>query len=211
MKLWSVVLAVAAVFLFCGAAYCDEDVEMFGPHFFDLSGKIGVAGNVSAAMPKEDGDPTVFLGGYLSYDILNCFGVGIESGWARWTQRDNGVDYGNLNMIPLFGDIFVKLPFKVEGFKVVPYGVVGAGVLFWDFEESSLVRDSGVTISIDPAFGLKFGGGIDFFVTKNIAIFGEASFIWSDADATASAGGSVASATLDTDLWLLGGGVKYVF
>ena len=124
-------------------------------------------------------------------------------------------DYGEnrplVGMIPLFGDIFLKAPIKLDKFKIVPYGIVGFGIIFWDFDESSLLETNGISVSIDPGFGMKFGGGIDFFVTENIAIFGEGSFIWSDADATAAAKGTVAAATIDTDTWLIGGGIKYVF
>ncbi len=102
-------------------------------------------------------------------------------------------------------------PIKIDQYKIVPYGVVGFGIIFWDFDESSLLKTNGITVSMDPAFGMKFGGGVDFFVTENLAIFREGSFIWSDADATVAGRGAVASATVDTDTWLIGGGIKYVF
>ena len=51
----------------------------------------------------------------------------------------------------------------------------------------------------------------DFFFTENVAIFGEVSYLYSDATAKASAFGSYAEAKLDTDIWLFGGGIKYVF
>ena len=44
-----------------------------------------------------------------------------------------------------------------------------------------------------------------------LMVRGEGSYIWSDSDASASAGGTVASATLNTSAWMAGGGVKYVF
>src|SRR3989338_6804453 len=142
MKLRSIVLAVVAVFLFCSIVYGAEGEETLGG-LFEYSGQIAVAGNVSGAIPKEDGDPTIFLGGYLSYDVLNCLGLGIESGWARWTEEAGGVDYGKLTMVPLIGDIFLKAPIKEGQYKIVPYGVVGIGIIFWDFEESTIVKNAG--------------------------------------------------------------------
>ncbi|MBU0768511.1 MAG: porin family protein [Proteobacteria bacterium] len=175
--------------------------------------KFGVAMNISAVCPVDsDADNTVYLGGALTYDFIKYLGVGISSGWARWKEEFDGIEYGYVTGIPVLGDIYLKLPFELtDEFKVVPYGVAGFGMMFWDYEESSLLKDNGISVDVDPSFAMRFGGGVDFFITENFAIFGEVSYLYSDARVKASAFGAQAEATMDTDAWIFGGGVKFVF
>ncbi len=159
--------------------------------------------------PKEDDYGTTgFIGGRLTYDLTPNAAVGVESGWLNYKHEFNGTKYGDVRGIPLLADLILKMPIEAMDNKLVPYVLGGIGVLFWDYKEASIVSDAGIDVEGDTSFALKLGGGMDFFVSDQTALFVEGSYIFSNYDVETNVGGA---GTADTDAGFVGGGLKVRF
>ena len=167
----------------------------------------------SAVIPVEDGAKTgIYASGMFSYDITKYLAIGIESGYMQVDFEESGIKLGSLRAAPLLGDLILKYDIETDNFTIVPYGIVGAGCLFSDFHESDIVKLAGLSLDTKTAFLAKFGGGIDFFLTDNIALNFEASYLLCRIKASASwSGQAYATDTLKADSVLVGGGVKVRF
>ena len=79
-----------------------------------------------------------------------------------------------MTKIPLIFSLQGRYPFKD---KFVPYLAAGAGYAFNSFSLDSEVKDPwnelGFTVveSINNAFAVQFGGGLDYFINQNVAVF----------------------------------------
>lgn len=172
----------------------------------DRTGKFDMGVNVSGAIPDDDTvDGTVYVGGSFAYGVTNWLALGAEAGWAQFDESDAGITFEE-TAVPIFGDIILRVPMECQ---VQPYGIVGLGAIVWNVDHNI----SNVDVEIDTAFAAKFGGGIDWFVNDNWIINFEASFVTSDADATVrnTVTGASATAQGETDYWMVGGGLKYLF
>ena len=144
---------------------------------------------------EEDQDAGGYAGGRLTYNINEHAGLGIESGWSSFNQEadvtgDGGEDdLGDVRGIPLLANLFLRLPLEATGNKLVPYAVGSIGVIIWDYEESSLLTDNGISIDGDTSFAARIGGGADFYIADNIAIFAEGGYMWSEYEVQSSVGG----------------------
>lgn len=173
----------------------------------DRVGKTDIGFNVSGAIPRDSGvDGAVYLGGSLAYGVTDWLALGIESGWTRFSASDSGVTVDQ-DTIPLFGDIILRVPTGESQLK--PYGIIGLGVLFID----ASTNVSNVSIQADTSFAAKFGAGLDWFVNDHWAINFETSYVVSDVNGTVTnnSTGASLSANGDSDYWMIGGGVKYLF
>lgn len=181
----------------------------------DRTGKWDAGVNVSELIPDDDEvDGTVYVGGTAAYGVTEWFALGVESGWASLDVEDSSQffgfsDWGELTGIPLMGDFILRVPIKDS--PVNPYAVVGLGVIFWDFDESDRVSSLGVEVDVDAAFAAKFGAGFDWFINDNWIINFEGGYVMSDTDVTLRVGGVSATANIETDYWMIGGGIKYLF
>lgn len=178
----------------------------------DLAGRfsVGIAGG--GIFPKDsDIDDTYYVGGNFAYGINEYFAIGAEAGYTSWDDEEAGVDYGEVEAIPLLADLYLRRPVEVGENILVPYVVGGVGVIFWDYEESDLLTSNAITVDMDAELGVKAGGGFDYFFTENSAINIEGAYIWSDADMSVAAFGLYGAATIDTDYWLATGGFKHYF
>jgi outer membrane protein len=198
-------LVIAMMFVICtvmAAAYAQEELT----NRFSL----GVVGG--GIFPKDnDIDDSWYVGGNAAYGINDYLAVGVESGYTQWKVEESGDDYGDVSAVPLLADLYVRYPLKVGENTLVPYFVGGIGVVFWNYEESSLLTSNGISVDMDPELGIKAGLGVDFFLTKNLALNLEGSYLWSEADMSVSAFGLNAAAEVDTDAWFVTGGIKYYF
>jgi len=181
-------------------------------HAEDLTGKVSVGAVAGGVFPKDsDIDDKWYAGGNLAYGINEFIALGVEVGYTSWDDEEGGTDYGDVQAIPLLVDVYLRYPIEMAENQVVPYMIGGIGVIFWDYEESSLLSSNGITVDMDSELGIKVGAGVDYFITENLAINVEGSYVWSDADMTVAAFGSYASATIDTDFVSVNGGLKYYF
>ena len=177
----------------------------------DRTGKFDAGFNVSGIIPTEDGaDNSVYVGGNLAYGLNEWLAVGFEAGFSEIeTESADNVALGDLNALPVMGDVIFRLPTESP---VQPYGVVGLGVIFFDFDESRTLQSLGLKVDVDDAFAVKTGIGIDWFVNDSWALNLEGSYVFSEADAELLVlGTSLATDSIDTDYWMIGGGVKYLF
>lgn len=159
----------------------------------------------------EDEDATVYAGGRLLYNLNEIVGVGVESGWMNFEQTEGGLDYGDARGIPLLAEVVFRMPVHFMEDDLIPYLLAGAGVTFWDFDESSVLTGNGISVDDDTAFTAKAAIGADYFFTENIAVFIEGGYMWSDWDGAIRGGGLVADATVDTDMAFVGGGIKLAY
>ena len=172
-----------------------------------------------AWFPKEDDqDASGYVAGRLTYNINEHVGVGIESGWASFGQEADVTgdgkddDLGDIQAIPLLANLFLRLPLEATENKLVPYAVGSVGVIFWDYNESSLLTSNNISIDGDTSFAARVGGGADFYITDNVAIFAEGGYLWSEYEAQGSIGGVVVTApTVDTNAAYAVGGLKIAF
>ena len=121
------------------------------------------------------------------------------------------MDYGDVSVVPLLATLIVKNPIELDECAVVPYGILGLGVCFWDYDESSALTNAGISVDMDSEFALKLGAGLDYYFTENVALNLEGSFMWSDTTGHVDAFGTHAQVDLDGDMWMLGGGLKCRF
>jgi outer membrane protein W len=178
----------------------------------DLTGRFNVGIIGGGIFPSDaDIDETYYVGGNFAYGINNYLAVGAEAGYTNWENKEGGTDYGDVNAVPLFADLYLRYPLEIDINTFVPYVIGATGVVFWDYDESSLLTNNGISVNMDAKLGLKVGAGIDFFVDNNFAINIEGDYVWSDADVSIAAVGTVAAATVDTDYWIVNGGLKYYF
>ena len=172
----------------------------------DRTGKSDLGFNVSGAIPDDDDtDATVYLGGQYAYGVAPWLALGAEAGWAEFDDSEAGFT-AEETAVPILGDIILRVPTESQAQF---YGIVGLGVIVWNVDTNI----PNVDFDVDTAFAAKFGGGVDWFVNDNWILNFEFSYITSDADATArnTVTGATISDTGETDLWMVGGGVKYLF
>ena len=176
----------------------------------EMTGKTDLTVDGFADIYKDSSqDAALNLMYRLAYNVNDNFAVGVESGYYFDSKSSiGGINLGDLNGIPLFGDLIVRFPNQSS---VEPYGVLALGAIFWNFDESSLVKSAGVTASVDTGFAAKLAGGVDWFMNDHWAVNVEGGYIFSNATATVSGGGASISDKSDMDHWVVGGGLKYVF
>ncbi len=173
----------------------------------DRAGKMDIGLNVSGVIPDADEvDGTVYVGGTAAYGVTNWLALGVESGWAQFDESDSGIELEE-TAIPLLGDIIVRVP--LEESPVQPYAIVGLGVIFWDVDDNV----ANLEADVDTAFAAKFGIGLDWFINSNWILNFEGSYLTSDADVTVrnTTTGASVSGEGQTDYWMIGGGLKYLF
>ena len=175
----------------------------------DLTGKTSVGLNV-AGLFSSDGnlDNTVYVGGTFDYGLSQYFAVGLESGYHSFNVNVTGRDLGDLRGIPLLADFIVRVPLAD---RWVPYGLIGLGVVFWDFAEGDLYKDMGISVDVDPSFAAKFAIGCDYFMTDDLALSLELAYVISEVELKARQGDFRATQDGNTDYGEVGIGLKYFF
>ncbi len=192
-KLW---LALLALIVCASAAYAAPD----------RTGKFDMGVNVSGAIPDDDSvDGTAYVGGSLAYGVTNWLALGAEAGWAQFDESDAGITLEE-TAVPIMGDIILRVPMESQ---FQPYAIVGLGAIVWNVDHNVPNLD----VEVDTAFAAKFGGGFDWFINDNWILNFEGSYVTSDADLTARNTVTGASVTVsgETDYWMVGGGLKYLF
>ncbi len=172
--------------------------------------------NLSGAMPDDsDLEGTAFVGGQVSYGVTPWIAIGAEIGGASFDQNDEtrslGItDLGTLTGVPLMITGIFRANLENQAF--VPYGVVGLGLIFWNYDESDQLDAAHVNVNADTSFAGKVGGGVDWFVNNNWIANFEGSYYMNDANVELELNGvTIAQDDVNTSFWLVGGGAKYVF
>ncbi|HTL70065.1 MAG TPA: outer membrane beta-barrel protein [Candidatus Eisenbacteria bacterium] len=176
------------------------------------------ASNVYAGAPDRVGRPEIgILGGgafndssvddagYIQaawdWGVTPYIALGIEGGWQEGSGSFDAEDVGSVSIL---GDIILRNPDWHD--NLVPYFVLGLGVIgqYVTDEDGGAPTNNGNDVD-DTGFGVKVGGGLDWFINPNWVANFEVAWFGSDTDLPGS------SAPGGVDYWTVGGGLKFVF
>ena len=165
-----------------------------------------------AAIPNNDkSDAGANFTGRITYDINPKVAVGVTAGWLSYDfsadHTTGKVDFGDVHGMPLLATVVLKMPLESTGNRIVPYIVGGVGTIFWSFNENE-----GVDAGDDTTFGALAGAGADWYFTDHLALFGEASYLFSDDLKTGTTVNGV-SGDIDENVnnFMIGAGLKAKF
>lgn len=205
-------LVVAVGFVSCATpAFAQFTMDSSSPLDWNKSPwEVSIQGG--AAIPNNDNsDAGANFQGRITYDINPNVGVGLTAGWISYDfSADQGtgkVDFGDIHGIPILATIVLKMPLESTGNRIVPYIVGGVGTIFWSFNENQ-----GIDAEDDNTFAAQAGVGVDWYFTDHLALFGEATYLFSDDLKTGTSVSSV-SGDIDENVnnMLVGAGLKAKF
>jgi len=171
-----------------------------------IKGRLGVTGKVGVMIPADNNsefrdnetDAGFVGGGGLIFGITDHFAADMEVTRTGF-DSDNG-EFGVTNI-----SVGGQYRFGLADSQLVPY--VGAGL---DLLVSDYDHDDGVSRDVDTTLGAHATGGIDFFLTKQLALTAEAKLVVApDADITDRFGnnrGDFDPSSLSTTV-----GIRYFF
>lgn len=147
-----------------------------------IKGRVGVTGRVGFQIPADNEaefgwgnnktDTGFVGGGGLIY--------GIDNNWAMEfdvTHSSFESDTGDFNVTDI--SLGAQYRFRVPG-RGVPYLGAGLDILVADYDPYD-----GASLDVDTALGAHLKGGLDYFVTRNLALNAEAKFVFApDTDIT---------------------------
>jgi outer membrane protein len=159
-----------------------------------IAGKVGVTGRIGFVVPADsdfgspaltvETDPGFNFGGGLIYGIDRNFAVELDI-----TRTEFGSNLTNDNNFGDFEIINIALGgqyrFQISQSNVTPYVGAGLNILI-----SSLERN-GNDYDIDTTLGVYGAGGVDYFLTKQVALNAEARVVIApEADIEGGGGGN---------------------
>ena len=114
-------------------------------------------------------------GASASYRFNSGMSVGFRGESVRFGLRESGLDLGSLQLRPVLATIgYQGMPRDGQGFT--GHGHFGGGVAFTSFSKgpaiTGLERTYGALIvaTTKTAPVIEFGGGVDYFLTRNISL-----------------------------------------
>ncbi len=158
---------------------------------------IGVAGSYAIETFKDDAESDIqkFLGPTASLSVDNSLGFNGRVGYRchRWFSAEVEVEWldgfkSDASGADALGPLFSKIDFEpvvvtanMKGYiltgRYQPFLLVGGGVMTAEAKLQS-PAPPGVRRSItDTEFAMRFGGGIDFYATKNVVVSLEADYV----------------------------------
>ena len=173
--------------------------------FLPLDGSIGFGARLYGVFPKGDsfqptGQPSQKLdftnevAGELNitYRFLKYLAVEGGIGYTQLAIENKtlGVKWATIDAFPIFATLqFRWISRKPEELKwIVPYAAIGGGYYVLEIEERDelrnywLTRGIGIDLEIDDTFFFHVGGGLDIFLTKQIALNFEGRYAWAKTD-----------------------------
>ena len=149
---------------------------------------------------NADADTTGFFGGQVAYGVTPWIALGLEAGWQEGqVSADADQDLG---MVPILADFIVRFPNVNQ--TLVPYGVLGLGVIETYVTDNNGSGSNNGKDSHDTAFGWKLGAGADWFLNENWIMNFELAYYDASAKLSNSAAGSY-------NFWGLTVGLKYLY
>ena len=165
-----------------------------------LQGSLGFGARVYGVFPESNnfrGQDLYFnreAGGEvnLTYRFLKYFALEAGVGYTKLNVENEtlNVNWAAIQAVPISATLqFRWVSRKPEELKwIVPYACIGGGYYVLDIEERSelrgywISRGVGVDLKIDDTFFFHLGGGLDIFLTKNLAFNFEARYSWAETD-----------------------------
>jgi opacity protein-like surface antigen len=170
---------------------------------------------VQAGMLMPKGDERIdtnmgFVSGRVTYDLTPNVAFGPEIGVISYKDEANGHKYGYIRGVPVMADLILKMPIEATENRLVPYIIGGAGAIIWNYDRTSYAESAGIDVDNkrEASFAAKVGGGVDYFVTPQTAIFAEASYLFSEYKPDVTAGSGIAG-KYDTNAAMIGAGLKF--
>jgi opacity protein-like surface antigen len=170
----------------------------------DLQGMFNVSPFGGLAMPMgdlADDDPVQVMEGdaafrsmgfkfgvAVEYFFTPNLGAGLDFRYATFGSKDVEFDEGTFESdSKITGMMFgahAKYMFMSEG-AVRPYGILGAGFFIGKFKDVEGVfyqMDEVLEFDMDSKLYFLFGGGVNYFISPTISIFGEATLDYAMTD-----------------------------
>jgi outer membrane protein X len=120
-------------------------------------------------------------------DLFGQFGLGVkvQQGFADQFRAEVGGDFffkkNGVSMFDVNANFHFVVPVVADKFNVYP--LAGANISFGSLDDDivTVAAIGGVDLSKSKTrIGLNLGGGVEYFVTDNVKIVGEAKYIISD-------------------------------
>jgi hypothetical protein len=160
--------AAGAIFLLSGIARAQFHAGVAGGYAASIAGD-GLAGFGDTTLGG-----TSTRAGSAAYRIGNGLVLGVRAEQLRLHLTETGADMGRLRITPLLVSVgYQGLPANGRGFT--GHGQFGGGIALTSFTNGAFVSDlermTGATMQVRtksaPAF--EAGGGVDYFVTRQIS------------------------------------------
>jgi opacity protein-like surface antigen len=136
--------------------------------------RLGPSFHVEKHSEYTKGGPGVMGNGNVSYGITERVLLGINIEWEKHEIKNwsTGFYYGDETTVSIIPTI--EYHFFAES-SFYPYVLLGFGINMNSFSGSSDLVAQCAICRMDPknTFALKGGGGIDYFITHNLAVNGE--------------------------------------
>ena len=193
----------------------------------DMEGRFGLGARASYVNFTDDDytvygvkvdvepDESVMYGVNLTYFIQNYLSLELS---VDYTETDVDLkalglsgDAGDFESIPVLLSLRAHLSTNT---KVSPYLLFGIGYFFNDFDQNNstieYIYGPGADVDVDDSFGFHVGGGVEVFVSENVALNLDFKYIWTEVETSVNVAGFT-DEDLDMDSFVAGLGIKYYF
>jgi len=177
-----------------------------------ITNRWGVGLNVSGALPSDHaarGD--IYMGTNITYGLKDYLALQLEIGYVEFSERAFGIDYGDLEGVPLLFNVQLRKQLYVLNNPAAIYGILGVGVVFWDFQNAQTPIDRNVRADASEALAFKLGAGFEVFLNQSVAWNIEGGYVFTKEEVDLVEPGTGQIKTVDSDFWMLGSGVKLYF
>lgn len=184
----AIIICVAAAFIL-----------LFGHNAFakDLAGKFGIGAEIAYSKIKDEKIEDVH-GQEYTYDGTSMYGANATYFFTDWFSLECGLHYvktdmaqsatdvsaawGELTQTPILLTARAHLPNKSV---VSPYFGIGGGYYFNDFKPSNILASTfalGTSIDSENSFGFHINGGMEVFMSDNLALDLDLKYVWYSTD-----------------------------
>ncbi len=156
-----------------------------------------------------EGNLTYFFSDYYSLE----FGVGSSGLNVKATPSGGSeFDFGEINQMPIL--LTLRRHFRTNG-MASPYIGIGVGHYFNEFELSNIGRQqlgAATAASFENGYGIHVAGGLEYFISNNVALNLDAKYVWNRTDLNVTIPGQQeVKYDIDLEKLFLGIGFKYYF
>lgn len=212
-KIGIVLLIVAILLFFSNVSFAQE-----------IENKWGIGARVSYYAPNDtmieginfNPDTTALFDGNLTYFFNKLFSLEFGVGYTKPDVDAEALGFsqkfGELEQIPI--TLTGRVHYWFQNSATTLYVGGGVGYYLNDFKLSSAFTtlSPGLRLDADDSFGFHINGGVEFFITDNVALGGDLKYIWNDSDFTAfEPGFPPETVNIDLDAFSAGISIKYFF
>ncbi len=142
----------------------------------NIKGKFGVTGQIGFLIPSDSDVNDFKLETDVGFNFGGGFIYGIDRNWAAeigvtrtefGSNLVSGRDMGDFEVINV--SLGGQYRFEISQANLTPYAGAGLDILIIDYSRSNT--------SVDTTVGMHLSGGIDYFLTKNVALNAEAKVV----------------------------------